>query len=52
MNIEVKRKLMIPMDVKALYPHEEKYAKIKASNHEVLKNIFTGTDDRLLLPFA
>lgn len=49
MNMEFKRKLMIPMDVKALYPLEEKYAKIKAQNDEVLKNIFTGKDDRLLL---
>ena len=49
MNMEFKRKLMIPMDIKALYPLEEKYAKIKEKNDEIIKNIFTGLDDRLLL---
>ncbi len=49
MNMDFKRKLMIPMDVKAMYPLDDELAKVKAKNDEVLKNIFTGKDDRLLL---
>jgi len=49
MNMEFKRKLTIPMEVKEQYPLEEKYAKIKEKNDEIIKNIFLGKDDRLLL---
>ena len=49
MNMEFKRKLTIPMEVKEQYPLEEKYAKIKEKNDEVIKNIFLGKDNRLLL---
>ena len=49
MNMEFKRKLTIPMEVKEQYPLEEKYAKIKEKNDETIKNIFLGKDNRLLL---
>lgn len=49
MNMEFKRKLMIPMDVKAMYPLDDNLAKVKEKNDEIIKNIFTGKDDRLLL---
>ena len=49
MNMVFKRKLPIPMDVKAMYPLDEKLAKIKEENDKEIKKIFTGEDDRLIL---
>lgn len=49
MNMDFKRKLPIPMDIKKEYPISEELAKVKAKNDEEIKKIFTGEDDRLLL---
>lgn len=49
MNMEFKRKLPIPMEVKKMYPLDENLARIKEKNDEEVKKIFTGEDDRLLL---
>ncbi len=48
-NMEFKRKVAIPKDIREMYPLEEKYAQIKEKNDEVIRKIFTGEDDRLIL---
>ena len=49
MNMDFKRKLPIPQEIKKMYPLDENLAKIKAKNDEEIKKIFTSEDDRLLL---
>ena len=44
-----KRKLLIPKDIKEMYPISEQGALAKRSNDERLRDIFTGNSDRLLL---
>ncbi len=48
-NMNFKRKVALPKDIREMYPLEEKYAQIKAKNDEEIRKIFTGEDDRLLL---
>lgn len=49
MNMNFKRKLPIPKEVKEMYPLDEKLKKIKEKNDEEIRRIFTGEDNRLLL---
>ena len=49
MNMEFKRKLPIPMDIKAEYPFTEDLVKIKEKRDEEIKAIFEGKDDRFIL---
>ena len=49
MNMIFKRKLLIPKDIKEMYPISSEGALAKRNNDEQLRAIFTGESDRLLL---
>ena len=49
MNMEFKRKLAIPMEVKEMYPLTGNIMKIKEERDAEIQKIFTGRSDRLLL---
>ena len=49
MNMDFKRKLPIPMDIKAQYPFTPELAAIKTGRDREIKAIFEGKDDRFLL---
>ena len=43
------RKILLPHEVKELYPLDDNLREIKKKNDENIRNILTGKDDRLLL---
>ena len=49
MNMNFKRKLPIPMEIKEMYPLSETSAKIKAANDEEIRKVFAGESDKLVL---
>lgn len=49
MNLEFKRKLPVPKQVKSHYPVTEELAEIKAERDNELKDIFSGKSDKFLL---
>lgn len=49
MNMDFKRKLPIPKEVKALYPVTPAMEQVKAQRDAEIKAIFTGESDRFLL---
>ena len=49
MNMNFKRKLPIPMDIKAQYPVTPEIEKIKEKRDARIKAIFEGKDDKLIL---
>lgn len=49
MNMIFKRKLLIPQEVKEMYPISEEGILAKKANDKQIADIFTGKDDRLLL---
>ena len=49
MNMDFKRKLPTPKEIKQLYPLDEKLAQIKANNDKEIQDIITGKSDKLLL---
>ena len=49
MNMDFKRKLPIPMDIKAQYPVTPEIEKIKTKRDEEIKAVFEGKDQRLIL---
>ncbi len=49
MNLTFKRKLPIPMQIKAAYPLGEDLAAVKAKRDAELKHIFEGTSERFIL---
>ena len=49
MNMDFKRKLPIPMEIKAQYPFTPELESIKTKRDKEIKDIFEGTDDRFLL---
>ena len=49
MNMEFKRKLPIPKDIKAQYPITPKLDAIKTARDAEIKSIFEGNDDRFIL---
>ena len=48
-NMEFKRKVALPKDIREMYPLEEESLKKKEKNDEVIRNIFEGKDDRFIL---
>jgi len=49
MNMEFKRKLPTPKEIKEMYPISDELAAIKAKNDEEINAIFTGKSDKLAL---
>jgi len=49
MNMDFKRKLPIPMEIKAQYPFTPELEAIKTKRDKEIKDIFEGKDDRFLL---
>ena len=49
MNMVFKRKLIIPQEIKEMYPISEEGELAKKRNDENIREIFTGESDRLLL---
>lgn len=49
MNMNFKRKLPIPMDIKAEYPITPELQALKTARDNEIKNIFEGKDDRFIL---
>ncbi len=49
MNLQFIGKLPIPQEIKAQYPVSAEAAAVKAKRDQQIKNIFAGTDHRLLL---
>ena len=48
-NMNFKRKLPIPMDVKAQYPLTEELSRIKEARDALIADVFTGKSDKMLL---
>ena len=49
MNMEFKRKLAIPMEVKEMYPLTGNMGRIKEERDAEIQKIFSGRSDKLLL---
>ena len=49
MNMNFKRKLPIPMEIKEMYPLSDELAKIKEANDKEITKVFTGESDKLVL---
>ena len=49
MNMNFKRKLIIPMEIKEMYPISDEGALAKQHNDEAINAIFSGESDKLLL---
>ena len=49
MNMNFKRKLPIPMEIKEMYPLSESLAKMKVENDKEIAKVFTGESDKLVL---
>lgn len=49
MNMNFKRKLIIPMEIKEMYPISDEGALAKIRNDKAVNAIFTGESDKLLL---
>lgn len=49
MNMDFKRKLPIPKEIKEMYPLDEASKEVKRKNDEEIKAIFEGKSDKLLL---
>jgi len=49
MNLDFKRKLPVPMEIKEMYPVSETGKKVKEENDKQLREIFEGKSDKFLL---
>ena len=49
MNMNFKRKLPTPKEIKEMYPLDEELVLRKAQNDEEIKKVFTGESDKLIL---
>ena len=49
MNMNFKRKLIIPQEIKEMYPISEAGAEAKKHNDAAIRDIFTGKSEKLLL---
>ena len=49
MNMNFKRKLPVPQDIKQMYPLTDALAAVKAQRDAEIKGVFDGTNDKLLL---
>ena len=47
-NMNFRRKLPIPKDLKAMYPATEQMLAVKDRRAEEIKNIFSGKDNRFM----
>lgn len=48
-NITFHRKLIVPLELKQMFPLTAELEKLKAERDEIIKNIITGADRRMLL---
>lgn len=48
-NMEFKRKLPIPMEIKAQYPLTRELAAVKQTRDEMIADVFTGKSDKMVL---
>ena len=48
-NMNFKRKLPIPKDIKEQYPLTQELSRIKAARDEIIADVFTGKSDKLIL---
>ena len=48
MNMNFKRKLPIPKEIKEMYPISEEGLIAKEKNDEEIKKVFTGESDKLI----
>ena len=49
MSMDFRRKLPIPKEVKEQYPLSEKIIRVKSERDEIIRNIFTGKEDKFVL---
>ena len=49
MNMDFKRKLPMPIELKAMYPLSEEAKEYKRINDEEIRKIFTGESNKFLL---
>ena len=49
MNMEFKRKLPTPLEIKEMYPLSDEFVEVKKKNDEEIQAIFTGNSDKLAL---
>ncbi len=49
MNMDFKRKLPTPKEIKEMYPLDANLAKKKEENDKIIRNILSGKDDRFIL---
>ena len=49
MNMEFRRKLPIPKEVKEMYPISEELVKIKEKRDNEIKAVFSGKSDKFIL---
>ena len=49
MNMNFKRKLLTPQEIKQMYPLDEELALIKEKNDKEIQDVFTGKSNKLLL---
>ena len=49
MNMEFKRKLPTPKEVKEMYPVSDEIMKVKQANDKEIQSVFTGESDKLVL---
>ena len=49
MSMDFKRKLPIPKEVKEQYPLSDEIIRVKSERDEVIRNIFTGKEDKFVL---
>ena len=49
MNMEFRRKLPIPKEIKAMYPISPEFERLREQKDKEVKDILSGQDDRLLL---
>lgn len=49
MNMDFKRKLPTPKEIKEMYPLDATLAKKKEENDKIIRNILSGKDDRFIL---
>ena len=49
MNMNFKRKLPIPQEIKEMYPVTDKMVELKAKNDKEIADVFTGESDKLVL---
>ena len=47
MNMDFKRKLIIPQEIKEMYPINEAFAHLREQKDKEVKDILSGQDDRL-----